>query len=149
MLLLAGVAAAGLYFGPSVPPRRWPPLHYFLSFERTMDSVLVVLLIVISLFLLWFPLKIRRNAALYIGGFVGYFLARAGALLAMNTWPAYTRALNVGALAFSLACLIGWIVLLRREGEVGEVVTGHRWNPREMDRLTAQLDAINTRLMRI
>src|SRR5258708_4191984 len=90
MLLLAVIAVVGLYFGPPVPPGRGPALHYFLSFERTMDSVLAAFLIVISLFMLWFPLRIRRNAALYLGGFVAYFLAHGPALLAMNAWPPYT-----------------------------------------------------------
>jgi hypothetical protein len=149
MLLLAGIACAGLYLGPAVPPKRYPALHYFLSFERTMDSVLVVFLIVISLFLLWFPLKLRRNAALYIGGFVAYFLVRTMATLAADGWPALTRGINVAALSCSALCLMAWVALLRREGETGQVLTGHRWNPEAMERLTGQLNTINSRLMRM
>jgi len=149
MLLLAAVASVGLYFGPPVAPQRSPALHYFLSFEHSMDSILAAYLILISLFMLWFPVAIRRNAALYIGGFVAYFLNRGAALLAMNTWPTRTPAINVAELSVSLACLSAWVLLLRREGETTEVITGHRWNPDAMDRLRAQLNTINTRLMRI
>ncbi len=64
-------------------------------------------------------------------------------------WSEFTRAISVADLSFSLVCLTAWALLMRREGETETVVTGHRWNPEEMERLTGQLSAINARLMRL
>jgi hypothetical protein len=149
LVLLGAMAALGLYLGPPVPPDQRPLLSYCLTFERTMDSSLVVFLVVLSLFLAWFPVRVRRNAAIYIGGFASYFLARWAMAWATTTWPGFRSPLNVAQLSFSLVCLLAWIALMRREGETQQVVTGRHWNPEEMERLTGKLSAINARLMRI
>jgi hypothetical protein len=54
--------------------------------------------------------------------------------------------LNMALLSISLVCLISWTALLRPEGETASMVTGHRWNPVDMDRLSRQLAAINAKL---
>ena len=149
MALLVSVAAAGLYLGPAVPAGRRPLVHYLLTFERTMDSVLAAALIVLALFLAWFPVRIRRNSAINIGAFTAYFLAHWAATLAANVWYASTREFNVALMGFSLACFFVWIAMLRPAGEARSVVTGSLWDETRMNRLTGQLDALNTRLMRL
>jgi hypothetical protein len=52
-------------------------------------------------------------------------------------------------MGISFMCLLGWIFTLRPEGEDLTVVTGHRWNPAAMERLTDQLTSINSRLVRL
>jgi len=150
VLLIAAVAAAlGIYFGPAPASDRLLVVHQVLSFERTLDSAMVVFLLALGLFLSWFPMRIRRNVAIYIGGFAAYFLAKLAATLAANTWYPLTRVFNVADLAFTLLCLLAWIFLMKREGETEQVMTGRPWNPEEMGRLTGKLDALNARLMRI
>jgi len=143
----AAVAALGLALDRRVPPGRSPILHYFNSFERTMDAWLLIFLVMISVFIAWFPIRLKRNGGLYIAGFAVYFLSRVIGLLLTNWVPAWKDRLDGVMLGVGSACLLLWIAALRRQGEETTVVTGHRWDPAAMERLSAQLDAINARLL--
>lgn len=149
---LLGVAAListlGLRLEWVVSKGSFPILRTFYRFERTMDSIVLVFLLLISVFLLWFPVTVPRNVAIYIGGFLIYSFERWAGLLMVNFWPAYSNQLSVFMLSTSFACLVTWLVMLRRERDDTSTVTGHRWNGTEADRLSSQLDAINARLMR-
>ena len=152
LLGAAGViAGAGLLLLPilgPVRPGRSPAMYYFYAFERTMDSAVLLFLLLAVAFMLWFPLRISQNVAVFIGGFVTYFVSRWAFLLTLGMRPALVNDLNAAAMSLSLLCFVGWIALLRPEGESVSTVTGHRWNPEEMERLSRQLTAINARLER-
>src|SRR5271168_1661078 len=47
---------------------RHPYLRGFFLFEQTMDGTMALFLIIISIFMAWFPLRLRRNVIVYIGG---------------------------------------------------------------------------------
>ncbi|PYT15118.1 MAG: hypothetical protein DMG59_15085 [Acidobacteria bacterium] len=151
LLPAAGVIAlAGLLVDPSAPPGRSPVLHQFFSIEHTMDTWLLVFLTLICLFMAWFPVRLRRNVALYIGGFFLYFFARFSGVLLTKILPAsFTHPLSAAMLSISFLCLIVWLFALRRQGEETTTVIGHRWNPARMERLTGQLEAINASLSRL
>ncbi|HEY7338514.1 MAG TPA: hypothetical protein VH639_26745 [Bryobacteraceae bacterium] len=121
----------------------------FLGLERSMDLVAFIVLILISGFLLWFPVRARRNVALWLGGFMIYSFSRWTGLLLSALWPWLTHPSSVAMLAISLICTVGWIVLLKKAGEKETVVTGHAWDRAQAERLTVQLDAINSRLVRV
>jgi hypothetical protein len=142
------VSAVGLLL--DLPRRResQPILLDFLRFERSLDLMALVLLAAIIVFLLWFPVRVRRNVALYIGGFVIYTFQRWAGLLVTNLWPALLRPMSTIMLCVSFACLAIWLVLLRREDDRSTTVIGHRWSEAEADRLVGQLNAINARLAR-
>jgi len=140
------VAGASLLLLPVVGPGPSKVLYYFLAFERTADSAVLLFLLLASAFMLWFPVRISQNVAVFIGGFVTYFVSRWATLLAIGMRNVWVDGLNVGMLALSLLCLIGWIALLRPQGETTAVLTGHGWNAAEMERLSGQLTAINAKL---
>lgn len=142
------VAAAGLLLEPARSGvHSWNAFpHYFNAIEGAVDSMVAIFLIVATAFLLWFPLAIPRNVAVFIAGFVFYWVQHRGALLMLNLYPGSARGLSAANLIFQLACLIFWIALVRRRGEIVKTVTGHRWNPSEAARLLGQLNAINTRM---
>jgi hypothetical protein len=143
----AGLAALNVLFGADAEKyHTWE--GRFLAFERSVDLTVLVVLVLMSVFLLWFPVRARRNAAICIAGFVVYTFQRWTGLLLADLWPAYTRQFSTTMLCISLAVLAVWIVRLRRDGETVTVQTGHGWNPAEADRLRLQLDAINARLSR-
>lgn len=149
LIAAALVAAAGLTLDRYVPPGRSPILHRFFSFERTMDVWLMIFLILISLFMTWFPVRLSRNRVLYITGFVLYFLSRSAGLLLINLEPQqWKTSIDTVMLALASACLLMWLVALKAAGEETMTVIGHRWDPASMDRLTGQLDAINATLVR-
>ncbi len=157
--VLAGaavIALGGLILDPSVPPVSSKILYHFYSFERTMDVWVLIFLLLISLFMTWFPVRMKRNVAFYIGGFVVFFFARFIHLLrAMKAlelgrfdlplWDGF----NIAVLSVSFGCLLVWVFALRRKGEESSTVIGHRWNPVAMEHLTGQLDVINTGLARL
>jgi hypothetical protein len=140
------VAAASLFILPVLGPGPSRVLYYFLAFERTADSAVLLFLLLASGFMLWFPVRISQNVAVFIGGFVTYFVTRWVGLLTIGLHRAWVNDLNVAMTSLSLVCLVSWIMLLRPAGETASVVTGRRWSPREMERLTGQLTALNTKL---
>ena len=142
----AALAALNPLIAGGKPRHRSYLVAGFHPFERTMDSTVMFVLILMSVFLVWFPVRTRRNVAICMAGFVVYSFQRWTGLLLGDLWPAYLRQFSTAMLCVSFGCLTGWIILLRREGEKITVETGHGWNPVEADRLRFQLDAINTRL---
>jgi hypothetical protein len=126
-----------------------PYLRMFLLFERTMDGIMAIFLILISLFLLWFPIRLRRNVIVYIAGFIIWSLSRSGAAHLETLWPgnsAANFAINIVEMCIVLGCLLLWLLGFQRKGEGRTAVVGHLWNRAEAERLTRQLDAINDRL---
>src|SRR6185295_3076613 len=117
--------------------------------ERTIDSTILMVLLFISGFLLWFPVRVRRNIVVYMTGFVLFYFFRSAGLLVTNLLPYTHRGLLSSVMeGLTLACLLVWIWGLRAEGELETTVTGHRWNAAAAGRLSVQLDEINTALSR-
>jgi hypothetical protein len=114
-----------------------------------MDFVILLFLLLITILLLWFPIKLRRNIVVYIGGFGLFAAARSGGLLLANRLPAAaTYTVSTILLAVTLLCLLIWIVGIRPEGERSIALPGHSRDPEASERLSRQLDAINTALAR-
>jgi hypothetical protein len=151
VLAAAGlIAVSGLILDYSAKPALYPILSGFRTFERTMEGSMAVFLLLISCFVAWFPVRMKRNVALYIGGFVAWFLARSSMLLFINLVPPESRhPFSVVVLLVELLCLLVWLIALRPEGEEVTTVTGHRWNPGAMEHLTGQLGSINASLARL
>jgi hypothetical protein len=124
-------------------------LHAVFLFEQTMDSTIAIFLIIISVFIAWFPVKLRRNVIIYIGGFIVWSLTRSAEVHLANQFPKNLRAISLVQLCIGLGCLLVWLTGLRHEGETRTAVVGHLWNRAEADRLTQQLDAINDSLARL
>jgi hypothetical protein len=145
----AVLAAFGVILDSKVLPGQYQAVHRFLTLERTMDFMVLMFLLLISGFMVWFPVKVRRNIVVYITGFVVFHASRSFGLLLTNLLPqADSKPLSIAMLAVSLACLLVWMIGLQREGEHVTTVTGHRWNPAAIGRLSEQLDAINAALVR-
>jgi hypothetical protein len=129
-----------------------PMLHLYLLFEQTMNATMAIFLILISIFMAWFPVRMRRNVVIYIIGFVMWALSRSAAVHLVNLWKTnahLSRVVNdLNTLVF-LGCMLFWLMAFRREGETRTAVVGHLWNRAEAERLTEQLDAINNSLERM
>lgn len=145
----AMIAGAGFWMDRGAASARPPVLREFASFERTMDAWMLLFLLMISVFMLWFPVRLKRNGVVYISGFVVYFLARSVGLLLTNIAPGLIAKLDTTMLAAQLFCLVLWTVALQPAGERAVTVVGHRWDPAAAERLKDQLNAINTALLRL
>jgi hypothetical protein len=129
-----------------------PYLRAFLLFEQTLNATIAIFLILISLFIAWFPVRMRRNVILYISGFIVWLLSHAAAVHVVNQWSGNKQVglvVNSIQMCLFIGCLLFWLLEFRREGEVRTAVVGHLWNRAEAERLTEQLDAINDSLERL
>jgi hypothetical protein len=148
LLAVCALAALQLILAP---PREVPRVNdllrqYLWAYERTVDLALLLLLLGMIGFLTWFPVKIAKNYAYYLGGFSTYFLARWIGLFAVGGFPQYRSAISLGELCVSLLCVCGMALSIRPEGEHQTIAPGHAWNQAEMERLAVQLKEINASL---
>jgi hypothetical protein len=121
---------------------------YLNTFEQTVMASLVVFVLLVTLFLVYYPVPLGRNIIVYLMGYVIYFLTREAVELVINLGHHWIRVVSSLEMTVSVLCLTFWIMTLRREGETRRAVVGHQWNPADEQRLRAQLDAINASLLR-
>lgn len=147
---LAFALAAGISLvDRNIPRGQSINVHRFVMFQRSWDLVLVVFLVLIGLFITWFPVKMSKNTALGIAGFSVVFLVRAGIELAANILPPKSLpAINNSAMILETAMMIAWAAAIRPEKTKDQVIQGHFWNPAALDGLSQQLDSINAALAR-
>jgi len=149
LAIAAVVALSGIRLDSTILPGHYPAIHRFATFERSMDFLILLFLLIVSALLVWFPIKVRRNIVVYMSGFLLFSASRSFALLLSNLLPQNdTRLVSTVLLALTLTCLVIWIAGLQPEGEVATATPGYRRNPETMQRLSYQLDSINAALAR-
>ncbi len=147
--LAAVVALAGVTLDATIQRGQYAAIQRFSTFERSMNFVILIFLLLISILLLWFPIKVRRNLVVYISGFLLFAAARSFGLLLANLLPqGFTVLVSTILLALTLLCLLIWMIGIRAEGERVSATPGYRRDPEAMQRLSRQLDAINATLAR-
>jgi hypothetical protein len=147
----AASALAALSFAaldPSLSYTKGHLLQHFYTLERIVYSTLLIYLLVVSVFMAWFPVRIRRTMAIFIGGFVAFFVSQCAVLLLVNRTNRTAPWLTLVMLTVSLLCAAIWIAAFRLEGQDAIAVTGIRWNPAALVKLTRQLEHINASLKR-
>lgn len=153
--MMAALAAAVLIALVTLVPDlqnaggQYRTLIYYNVIERGINSSLVIFLLVISVFVVWYPLPLSRNVILHAIVYSVYFLCSTLALFVQNIRGLeITRIISTILIALTCACLVVWIFLLRRQGEEQTVSVRRQWHPEEGERLVRQLDAINAALLR-
>lgn len=120
-----------------------------LVMERVVCSVSVLWLIAVLSFLLWFPIEIPRNLAVFCVGFVVYFIVATGGLLAQSFWSVQLRKIaSITASSAEAACLAYWFLFLSKAGEVRRSRLSLRLDRQSNERLIAQLETLNRSLVR-
>ena len=143
------LAGSTLIFDLSSQNEEFPILLTVFAAERWVISSLVVLLLSITVFMIWFPVPLRKNIVVHSLVFFLYFISKALALFFRNTMgPTAINLVNLAVMCTAAACLIIWIFCLNREGERQEVKHRVQWDPESEKRLLHQLDSINASLMR-
>jgi hypothetical protein len=117
--------------------------------DRVISTVALLVLLVIVGFVLWFPVQMPRNLAVFSIGFVTYYAAYTGLLLTRGLWSRSSMELvsNV-TLSIIVACYAYWTFFITPEGEKVTVRMGHAWQPGEQKQLIGQLEAMNAALLR-
>ncbi len=143
------IAAVTVYPDISTSLEASPVLLYMRVFQRILYSALLFFLLVLTGFLIWFPVPLPRNTVLHTIVFGLFFSSQALLLLFRNVGgPALTRALSAAHLGVYVLCVAAWCVFLSPRGERSTYTLGQRWNREAQDRLISQLDTINDALLR-
>jgi len=148
MAIAAAVALSGIRLDLTILPGQYLDVHRFFTFERSMNFLTLLFLLIVSALLLWFPIRVRRNIVVYISGFVLFSASRSFGVLLYNLHPRDGRLISTVLLGLTLLCLLIWIVGIEPEGELVTATPGYRRNPETMQRLSHQLDSINAALTR-
>jgi hypothetical protein len=112
-----------------------------------MTSLLVFILL-ITAFLVYYPVPLGRNVLVYLVGYAVYFVTNATTIFIRNLGHYWSRPISDVHMLVYFTCLVFWLFALSRSGETKSVVVGHQWNQSDEGRLLAQLEAINTSLLR-
>lgn len=121
--------------------------------DRAISSVALIALLCTLVFLLWFPIEMSRNLAIFFSGFVVYFAIKAGLMLAVSLWSNASRGFLhvVGMLiaVMSSAVFAYWTIFITKAGEkVPAKLSVAPVHSRQEDLLIAQLEAMNASLLR-
>ena len=122
-----------------------------LALERAISIAALLVLLVMLVFILWFPVQMPRNLAVFSGGLVVYFGANTALLLMLTYLPYfyndYRDSISI-AMAFLLAgCFAYWSIFIDAKGELKQVRLGHSWETSEQRKLIGQLEAMNAALL--
>jgi len=121
---------------------------YLFIFQRPIVSSLVIFILLITAFLLYYPIPVERNVLIYLMGYAVFFLTNATSIFVRNLGFYWARSISDVNMAVYEICLAFWLLTLHRGGEDKQVVPGHHWSPHDEERLMARLQAINTSLLR-
>jgi hypothetical protein len=123
-------------------------LNTFLVIDRALLTSLVLFVLLLTTFLVYYPIPINRNLVVYSIGYAVYFIAKASVLLVLNISHTWGRQFGTVAVTASTLSMLFWLVGLSRQGEEMRLVIGHRWNREDQDRVLERLKAINASLLR-
>jgi hypothetical protein len=122
-----------------------------LALERGTSIAAILALLAMLAFILWFPVEMPRNLAVFSSGFVVYFAAKTALLLMLmylpNFYDAHRQLISVAISLVLAACFAYWSVFIDARGELKQVRLGHSWQAGEQRKLMGQLEAMNAALL--
>ncbi len=122
----------------------------FYVFDRAITTSLLFFVLLITAFLTYFPVPLRRNIIFYTVGYAVFFLAKAAGFFLLTTSGFHwVITISVVLDGVSLACLVLWTWKLTPAGELQTVQFGFNWRREDEARVREQLEAINASLLRV
>ncbi len=121
---------------------------YLFAYERTVMSILVVFIFLITGFLVYYPVPLGRNVVVYAAGYAVSFLTVTGVTLINNAGYFWNRPLSAIQMAVDLSCLVFWLFSLSRQGEKRRIVVGHQWDRGSDEEVLRQIERMNAALLR-
>lgn len=122
-----------------------------LALERATSIAAILVLLGMLIFILWFPVEMPRNLAIFSSGFVVYFAAKTTLLLMLmylpNFYHEHRQFISVSISFVLAACFAYWSVFIDARGELKQVRLGHSWQAGEQRKLIGQLEAMNAALL--
>ncbi|MBA3973278.1 MAG: hypothetical protein C0504_03545 [Candidatus Solibacter sp.] len=138
------IAFLTVQMGLRVPNEPYPTLRLFLLLDSWISGVVLFFLLTLTVFVLWFPVPLRRNVAVYSFGLCAKLAATcAGFAVRVFAGSEYT---TMGGLvmmaADTLICTV-WLFAFTRSGEKTLPEGTIRRTPKERARLLEQLNLLN------
>ena len=122
---------------------------FVLLLERVISTVALLALLSILIFILWFPIEMPRNLAVFSVGYVIYFASKTLFILLRSFWSQeMSEAFSNATSIVLIACFVYWLLFLNSKGEAAPVRLGPLWGSNDQNRLVGQLEAMNTALLR-
>jgi hypothetical protein len=118
--------------------------------EIPILSSLVLFIVLIAVFLAYYPVPLHRNAVVYAIGYVFYFFFNTVLRFVTNLLPRESlRVFSPILLYTGLVCVIFWAIFLSRAGERRTVSVGSRWSrPERQQQVLLRLRELNDNLLR-
>jgi hypothetical protein len=117
--------------------------------ERAIGTALALLILMMAIFLSWFPVPVSRNLILLVFGWGVLLVGRSSILVLRNSMGPETVAIaSAGLLGIATVVKLTWAVRLRPSGEETALTVRHVVEPEEAERLVRRLDAMNSALIR-
>ncbi len=153
LALVIALLSAGPEFVASGVSEDRTPIVYVLKvafvLERLVTTIALLILLLTLAFILWFPVAMPRNLAVFSIGFGVYFTAKSTLLLLESFWlPKYQRLLGDGVTLILCICLAYWIIFLNKSGETAPVTLGHSWQSNRQSELLGDMEHLNALLVR-
>jgi len=124
-------------------------LQRYAMLERAIDFALVLLLLLLLVFLAIFPIELSKNVIVHSILYSVFFMSHSIGFFVLNmTGNRLSVVVSTCLMGVSVLCLMAWMGLLTREGEVKMMVTGQQLPPATEERLIEQLANINAALLR-
>jgi hypothetical protein len=120
----------------------------FMVIDRALVTSMLIFVLMLTGFVVYYPIPINRNLIVYSSGYAVYFIAKASGLLLLNINYSRLRQFGLVVVTASTIAMLFWLLGLRLAGEEKTLIIGHRWNHKNQDELLAQLKAINASLLR-
>jgi hypothetical protein len=149
-ILIAAVISL-LSLGPDLANRtqKFPILLAVHVSERALATALALLIVIMALFLSWFPVRISRNVMLLVFGWGLLLVNRSLILVFRNALgPEAALMASLGLLGVATIVKLTWSVRLRQAGEERTLTIRRPAEPEEAERLVRRLDAMNSALIR-
>src|SRR5579883_3247269 len=117
--------------------------------DRVVSMTAFLALTATLIFILWFPVQMPRNLAVFCVGLVVFFAARTSMWIVYSFGPHINiDPFNTVVLFVLSGCLLYWLIFINKVGEQVPTRIGHSWNAAEQQRSLAQLEAMNATLLR-
>lgn len=122
----------------------YPLLRMILLLESAVGATVLFFLVAIAMFLLWYPIELRRILLLYAFGFCLFFMASWAAIYLRNSDPSGLQvAASIARMVVYDGCLLMWTIGFRTSWELESAAPAIPHSQEHQRRLLAQLRALN------
>jgi len=118
--------------------------------EIPIILILVVFIMLIAMFLAYYPVVLHRNALAYATGYIVFFLCKTTLMFIYNLHVgASGRVFSTILLYVTLGCIVFWTIFFSRAGEQRMTAVGSSWSaPERQQQVLDRLRELNDILLR-